>query len=105
MSKYWLVDATGNKALVEGDDERDRFLPHGWALAEAPSGGEFVWARCEGVADPARFPADNLEAWEAKGWKPGAPPHPLDGLVAPAAVPAADKPTKTTAAGGTAKGN
>lgn len=104
MSKHWLVDATGNKGLVDGDDERDRFLPHGWTLGGPPSGSEFVWARCAGVANPARFPADALEAWAARGWAPGAPPYPLDGLAAPAA-PADGKPTKTTAAGGTAKGN
>jgi hypothetical protein len=78
LQTYWLVDETGTKALVEGAAERDRFLPLGWAETAEPTGSEFVWARHEGVADPARFPAETLEAWAVKGWLPGPPPAPFD---------------------------
>lgn len=105
LQKFWLVDTTGTKALVEGDDERDRFLPLGWALCDPPVGGEFVVVRHAGIAAPGKLAADTLDAWAAKEWAPGAPAHPLDGLAAPVAAPAADKPTKTTAAGGTVKGS
>lgn len=82
MSKntYWLADEAGNKALVTGADERDRFLPLGWSLAEEPVDNELVWARHEGIADAALFPAQALAAWAAKGWVAGAPPEPVNPL-------------------------
>lgn len=111
LQKYWLVDETGAKALVEGATERDRLVPLGWAETSEPTGSEFVWARCPGVADPARFPAETLLAWATKGWEPGAPPSPFDVLaddVSPAVEPqparqVTDK--QKPAAGGTEKGN
>lgn len=108
LQKYWLVDETGAKALVEGAEQRDRFLPLGWTETDEPTGTEFVWARCPGVADPARFPAETLEAWATRGWAPGAPPSPFD-VLSPAAEPqparqVTDKQQKP-AAGGTEKGN
>jgi hypothetical protein len=107
---YWLVDSTGDKALVEGAAERDRWLPHGWAETDEPTGDEFVWASFDGVADPAKFPADVFrEVWEPKGWKASAPPEPVDPITGvrpprpvptPAAAAPADTSKSKTAAGG-----
>lgn len=110
---YWLVNAEGNKALASGAAERDRLVPLGWAETEEPTGDEFVWARHEGIADPARFPAASFaEVWQPRGWEPSTPPEPVTGFnteaPAPAvksADPAADQTPKspTPAASGNTK--
>lgn len=105
---YWLVDSAGDKAFVEGAAERDRWLPHGWAETEEPTGDEFVWATFEGVADPAKFPADAFrDVWEPKGWKASAPPEPVDPITGerpprptPPAAASADTSSKQSTAGG-----
>jgi hypothetical protein len=75
---YWLRDAAGDYALITGADQRDRWIPLGWAEADEPSGNEFVWARCEGIQEPARFPAQALaDVWSAKGWQAAEPPSPV----------------------------
>jgi hypothetical protein len=108
---YWLADRAGNKALVEGAAERDRWVPLGWAEADEPTGDELVWASFEGVEDPAQFPAEVfLEVWGPKGWTPSAPPEPVDpltGIRPPRPVPAtppAAAPAETTVQGKTAAG-
>lgn len=108
---YWLADANGNKALVEGAAERDRWLPVGWTESTEPSGDEKVWCRIDGVQNPALFPAAAIpELWGPKGWAPSAPPEPISpvtgesALAAPAPVPttsaveAAEQPSTKTAA-------
>lgn len=108
---YWLVDRNGDKALVTGADERDRWLPHGWAETEKPAGDEFVWATFPDVADPARFPAEAYyDVWEPKGWVASAPPEPVDPITGvrpprpvptpPAAAPADSSSKQSAATGG-----
>ena len=83
---YWIADADGTRALVEGADERDRWgQVHGWAEVPEPQPGDFVWLRNE---DPSlgaarmTYEAAQLEAWSARGWKPGAPPEPTNSATA-----------------------
>lgn len=105
MSKntYWISDPDGIRALVEGADERDRWTKvHGWAEAEEPDRLDFVWLRHE---DPAlgafrmTWEAAQLDAWAGRGWKPGAPPEPVNTAVAhwPAEAPAAEAPKSSPA--------
>jgi hypothetical protein len=109
--KYWLVDEAGVYARVEGAAQRDRWVPMGHAEADEPIGASMVWAWHEGIETPARFPAEALAVWEAKGWEAGPPPEPLSPFnsdqpvtaVAPltgAPAPAPAEPTTKTAAGG-----
>ncbi len=109
---YWLADETGKKALVVGADQRDRWLPLGWADADEPTGNEFLYARMEGVEQPGVFPAAAFrEIWEPRGWTPCGPPEPVSPfnggqLPAPAVAPEPEKPAKSatsTAAGGSTK--
>lgn len=109
--KHWLVGPEGDYAQVAGAEQRDTWKARGWTEADEPTGNSFVWARQDGIAEPARFPAGALaEVWSVKGWAAAAPPDPVspfngDQLPMPAAAPldaaAASKPT--TAAGGNTK--
>jgi hypothetical protein len=96
LKKYWLVDQTGTKALVEGDVARDQLLPQGWSVASEPVGEEFVWMRHPEVAGPARFGAGALQVWRVKGWEPAGPPE----LIIHAAEQSPTAETTETAAGG-----
>jgi hypothetical protein len=113
---YWMVDGEGKKALITGTAGRDQWLPHGLADSEEPAGTELVWCWHEGIKNPATFPAQALEAWQAKGWQPGPPPSPVSPFngdegapvfpaVAPLSAPVAPAPVKseTPAAGGEKK--
>lgn len=108
---YWLADQTGKKALVTGAAERDRWVPLGWAEADEPTGTEFVYARMEGVEQPAEFPASAFkEIWEPRGWVAGPPPEPVSPFngdqPAPVTAPEPEKSAKSTtstAAGGSTK--
>lgn len=114
---YWLADQTGKKALVTGAAERDRWVPLGWVEADEPAAGEFVYARHDGIEQPAEFPASAFrEVWEPRGWVAGPPPEPVspfngDQLPAPASSPtpqpekAPKSTTSSTAAGGSTKEN
>ena len=74
---YWMADGYGNKALVEGADQRDRWKPLGWAESTEPVAGERVWMRHSEIAVPAQFSAESVELWRQKEWQPGAPPEPV----------------------------
>ena len=108
---YWLADGYGSKALVEGADERDRWVPRGWAEADEPAGEDRVWMQHGEHKGRAQFPAAVVETWQALGWKPAAPPEPVDVLhdaqlvdVAPDAKEApASTASDTRAASGTTK--
>jgi hypothetical protein len=96
---YWLVDATGDHALITGADERDRWVPLGWTPADEPIGDAFVWAWLDGITVPARFPAAALaEVFGPKGWVAGPPPQAVSPFNGDQAVPAAAPTTSTAAA-------
>lgn len=105
---YWLT-SDGAYALATGAEERDRWIPLGWALADAePEGRDRVWAWHDGIELPAQFPAGAMASiWEPREWKAGPPPggdHPFAqqpapvGTETPAAAPDAAKSTTTKAA-------
>lgn len=100
--KYWLANADGDKALVEGREQRDRFVPLGWSETTEPAGDEWVIARMDGIENPARFPAAAFRlVWEPRGWvaaPPAEPVSPFNGghVPAPAAPPADVAPADTT---------
>lgn len=105
MSKttYWMRDANGDVALIEGTDERDRWIPHGLAVVDGPRATDRVWLRHDVTGLPALFPAAVMDVWAAKGWKPGTPPEPENLLNASAELahtPAPPvEPTAASAAG------
>lgn len=35
---------------------------------------DWIWMRHPDGTEPARFPADAAEVWQARGWEPCAPP-------------------------------
>ena len=97
---YWMADPYGGKALMEGVEGRDAWIPRGWAEAGEPSGNDRVWMRHEVHEGRAQFPADSLEQWQALGWAPSDPPAPYDLTKDPQLVdvqPAAEE--QDTAAG------
>ena len=111
---YWLTDGYGNKALVTGAEERDRWVPLGWSETTEPVDAEMVWMHNATTDGRAQFAAGVVETWRALGWEPSAPPEPVDVLhdeqlvdVAPA-QPAAQSTTDSskteTAASGNTKG-
>ncbi|WP_346536944.1 hypothetical protein [Micromonospora sp. DPT] len=79
-TNYWLTDGYGSKALVEGADQRDRWVPLGWSEADAPAGGDRVWMQHTEHGGHAQFPAGVVDTWQALGWKPAPPPEPVDVL-------------------------
>lgn len=115
--RYWLVNAEGENALVEGAAERDRFLPLGWTETTEPVADEWVMARMDGIEQPARFPATAFrEVWEPRGWKPAPPAEPVSPFngdqpaaqtqapaVPPLSAPSPTPKPTTAAAGGDTK--
>lgn len=76
-TKYWMTDGYGAKALIEGADQRDRWVPLGWSETGEPVAGERVWMRHPDIAVPALFAAEAVHLWQQKGWEPAAPPEPV----------------------------
>jgi hypothetical protein len=114
MSKntYWISDPDGTKALVEGTDERDRWVQvHGFVEADEPTGQEFVWVANENPelgAARMNWQAATDPAWAARGWAPGPPVEPVNNAIPAervaaanaAAAKAAEKSATKTAASG-----
>ena len=106
---YWITDPNGGaKALVEGAEERDRWVHiQGWSESGEPVSGDMVWAFNPNTGGRAKLPHDPLaDYWKGVGFVPSAPPEPVDLTKDPALrdQPAADKPvaepvekTETTA--------
>lgn len=103
MSKntYWLHDAEGVYAQVEGADQRDLATRvYGWAeVDEPPADAQVHVVNEHPEIGPGRLPYGALEsgAWAGRGWKPGPPPE----LPAPTEQAASStepaKPTKAAA--------
>jgi hypothetical protein len=106
-SSYWIADAEGTRAVVEGADERDRWVRlRGWTESTEPDRQDFVWVRHE---DPAlgaarmTWEAAQLDAWAGRGWTPGAPPEPAGATPAPVAEQPKSSPAKASATSGDSK--
>lgn len=110
---FWLVDASGAKALVTGDDERDRFRPLGWQEATEPSDRDLVWLQHDVTEGRQLCPAAASGQWAELGWHPAAPPEPVNLTKDPVLVdqvpdpePATEDPkpkTRTRVTGGDEK--
>ncbi|MEU8186006.1 hypothetical protein [Micromonospora carbonacea] len=100
-AKYWMTDGYGTAALVEGAEERDRWLPLGWEVVDNPAALDavtHVWLRHEEHGGRQRFAAGAVELWQAKGWHPSDPPAPTSPFNADQPVDApglAAAPTET----------
>jgi hypothetical protein len=96
---YWMRNASGEYAHVEGADARDRWIPFGWAEGTEPGHMDQVWMRAEGIQEPARFPWGAREFWQSRGWTASEPPAPVDYTKDPAVVdvPLADVKPATAA--------
>lgn len=82
-TKHWLTDPSGTRALVEGKEERDRWVGgHGWADSTEPATGDQVqvWMQHAKHGGRAKFPASVVETWKGLDWEPSAPPEPVDVL-------------------------
>jgi hypothetical protein len=96
-STYWIADLDGNKALVEGVDERDRWVKvHGWTESTEPGPRDFVWLRHDEHGGRQRFVAEAVPLWEVRGWRPAAPPEP-ENLAVPDAQAAPSEPAPAKA--------
>jgi hypothetical protein len=94
---YWISNAEGVHAQVEGAEQRDLATRlYGWAEVDEPGPLDQVHAVNEHPEiGPGRLSYGALasDAWAGRGWRPGPPPE----LATPV-----DEPAKTTkpAAGG-----
>lgn len=107
---YWVANLAGDKALVTGADERDRWSLHGWSDADEP-GDDFrgnVWLRDPESGNAAPIAWAAREYWLGRGRVPSPPDEPVNPTrdpaltaepVKPPAAPApVDKPTPSAPA-------
>jgi hypothetical protein len=104
MNKYWIADPNGGAlAVVEGVEARNTWTQvQGWTEADEPVSGSVVWAYNEDAEGHAKLPHDSLKEggyWHGVGWRPSAPPAPVDVTKDPALrdQPAPARATTTTA--------
>lgn len=102
MATIWIQDAAGAHALIDAADRELWVGLRGWRDADAPGPTDFVQVVNGELRGCIPFVA-LAAGWDLLGWKPGAPPEPVDPTKdpAPAGQPA-DVPAKQTkaAAGG-----
>lgn len=94
---YWIRNLFGHKALVAGADERDRWVPHGWAESDEPTDGEFVYMEHpdEGIAGRPLIPWGARDYWQAVGFAPSPPEEPFNPTKDPALRDVPRQPDKT----------
>jgi hypothetical protein len=99
--KFWIADAEGVKAQVEGAEARDYWTKvHGWSETTEPVGHEFQWVRNEVHGGKGAMNHEAAVLHEGLGWFPCGP----DGYDEPAAEPVAkSSPAKTPATSGDKK--
>lgn len=74
MNTYWIVDAAGVKAKVEGAEARDEWTKvRGWSETTEPVGQEFQWVR--NVDHSGKGVMNHAAALlhEGLGWFPSGP--------------------------------
>lgn len=100
--KYWIQDAQGVYALVEGAEARDWWTKvRGWTEADEPGPTDQVHVVNENPEIGGGFlPYAAVELHAGLGWSAGPPPEPVP-APSPAETPAppadAAKPTKAAA--------
>jgi hypothetical protein len=102
MSAFWIADATGVHALIEGDEQQETWVGlRGWHVASPPSSADQVRVVNGDLFGCVPFAA-LADGWADLGWKPGPPPEPVDLTRDPAPAPTAEPPKpKTKTAGKT----
>lgn len=104
--QYWIGNLAGEKALVTGDGERDRWTRlHGWSETTEPADGEqvFVWMTNPETGHPAAISWQAREYWLARGFVVSPPEEPVNPTRDPAVTatpeerPAASAPVKSAA--------
>ena len=92
---YWMQDHAGNKALITGAEERDRWIPHGWTDTDEPGDRDFVWLRHPDLGEPTNpIVWAARDYWQGRDWVPGAPPEPVNPALDPALTAPREKPAK-----------
>jgi hypothetical protein len=77
--KYWIADAEGVKAVVEGVEARNWWTQvQGWVPADEPAADERVWLQHNEHGGRQVFPAAAAPGWVSRGWLPSDPPVPED---------------------------
>lgn len=98
--KYWLTDGS-TYALVTGAEQRDHYLPLGWAETDEPTEG-FVMVWHDGIEKPGIAPVAFFDlSLQHNGWVAGPPEgaeHPF------AAKPEPEAPAEPVAPAGKAAG-
>jgi hypothetical protein len=104
MTAYWIADATGAHALVEGDEQRDIWVHlRGWHLSGEPGPTDQVRVVNGDLFGCVPFAA-LADGWADLGWAPGPPPEPVDLTRDPAPIaPAVEPPKPKTKAAAAAK--
>jgi hypothetical protein len=92
--RYWIADAEGVKAVVEGVDARDYWVKvRGWAETTEPVGLERQWVRHAEHRGKGVLNHEAALLHEELGWFPCGP----DGYDEPVAEPAPKSPPKPAA--------
>lgn len=108
MTGHWIADVTGVHALVSDAEQVALWTRvRGWRIADAPAPTDQVQVVNGDLFGRIPFAA-LADGWADLGWKPGAPPEPIDLTKDPTFVdqpPVAGPamPQTKTAAGGQSK--
>lgn len=98
---YWLADAEGTLAPVEGAEARDYLTRvQGWTEAAEPQRHDFVWLHNPDNPELGRtrmtWEAAQLDAWAGRGWTPGIPAVAGDEVSEPVAKSSTAKASATS---------
>lgn len=81
--KYWIADAEGVKALVEGAEAHNLWTAgRGWTDTTEPVGQEWVWLQHDEHGGRAKYSAEAAPLHEGRGWLPSDPPEPENPAIA-----------------------
>lgn len=76
---YWLADADGRKAIVEGAADRDYWTKvQGWTETVEPGPTDIVYVVHEVVGRGQLAYGAVKDGWSELGWSYGGPPMPVD---------------------------
>lgn len=99
---YWIADADGVKAKVEGTEARDEWISvRGWSETTEPVGYEFQWIRNVDHGGKGVMNHEAVLMHEGLGWVPSGPEgydEPTDSPAKPSA-PASTKPAASATSG------
>lgn len=101
--KYWITDASGVKAVVEGAEARDEWTRvRGWSETTEPVGYEFQWVRNAAHGGKGVMNHEAALLHEGLDWFPSGPEgydEPTDSPAAKPSAPASTKPAASAVSG------